>query len=708
MGRMIQRLLICLLIILKELNTLEADCSCTSTSRCTCIGMGLTSIPQTLPTSISHLELTRNQITKANELLRYRNLVYVTLRENRIRNLDPFPHLPLLTSLSIEFNQITKIHSATTDVACQKSDVNNLRKLLEDHFSTNRHHVTNPAGKTAAKKFVSDTFRSYGLITWEWNFQGENKYTGTNIFAMWPGRNTGTGLDRPICLTADLDTDKNRPGRDDNGSGMAAVLEAARLITSETCIQDNTIFFAIFDFEEPTAGPDGACAAGACGSKEFNDYVVQPYLAITKVDPDQWSGIITLDSILNYNSSAMAQQIPQEDLFKEAPGLTNLYQSIKANDQKGDFIAVLYRTEGDYTLHSKFDKQWTAEGNPQYKILSGGIPYKNITDIIDAQEGKYWQLYKYLLEHDVYSFWKKNVDIPAITVSDSGDPRQREKPWGEVRPGDNMELTPDRLQFLKKTTDVVTEVIRDMAGTRQQCRDPTSEAPSGFSSGLSLSGELTLDPGKTETFTLKVSSFTSTGIVKATLSGPSWTLDFEGVGGSSLALPVILSLASGILVTALTAWCIVKRRSGYEGSEHPVDTSKRLWNEWSKRMTLKLLTTAVAILMTATTEVTCQKSDVNNLRKLLEDHFSTNRHHVTNPAGKTAAKKFVSDTFRSQYGLITWEWNFQGENKVLALPVILSLAGGILVTALTAWCIVKRRRGYEGVQKPLLGNEGKP
>ncbi|XP_035663156.1 uncharacterized protein LOC118406875 [Branchiostoma floridae] len=540
---------------------------------------------------------------------------------------------------------VALLTAATTDVSCQKSDVNNLRKLLEDHFSTNRHHVTNPAGKTAAKKFVSDTFRSYGLITWEWNFQGENKYTGTNIFAMWPGRNTGTGLDRPICLTADLDTDKNRPGRDDNGSGMAAVLEAARLITSETCIQDNTIFFAIFDFEEPTAGPDGACAAGACGSKEFNDYVVQPYLAITKVDPDQWSGIITLDSILNYNSSAMAQQIPQEDLFKEAPGLTNLYQSIKANDQKGDFIAVLYRTDGDYTLHSKFDKQWTAEGNPQYKILSGGIPYKNITDIIDAQEGKYWQLYKYLLEHDVYSFWKKNVDIPAITVSDSGDPRQREKPWGEVRPEDNMELTPDRLQFLKKTTDVVTDVIRDMSGTRQQCRDPTSEAPSGFSSGLSLSGELTLDPGKTETFTLKVSSFTSTGIVMATLSGPSWTLDFEG---------------------------------RYDGDTH-----------------LLMLRPKAVVGDITSKPLVCGMT--GNLEELSDGVLYS---------GRLEGRCSLTE---EEYGYVTFVLYSGGVGgSSLALPVILSLASGILVTALTAWCIVKRRRGYEGVQKPLIGNEGKP
>ncbi|KAI8488550.1 Bax inhibitor 1, partial [Branchiostoma belcheri] len=46
-----------LLIILKEPNMPESGCSCESSSRCKCRNLGLTSIPQNLPTSISELDL---------------------------------------------------------------------------------------------------------------------------------------------------------------------------------------------------------------------------------------------------------------------------------------------------------------------------------------------------------------------------------------------------------------------------------------------------------------------------------------------------------------------------------------------------------------------------------------------------------------------------------------------------------------------------
>ncbi|CAH1250284.1 Hypp9030 [Branchiostoma lanceolatum] len=534
--------------------------------------------------------------------------------------------------------------AATTNVVCQKSDVNNLRKLLVDHFSNNRHHVTNPAGKTAAAKFVSDTFRSYGLLTWEWPFQAENGYTGTNIFGMWPGRNTGRILDRPVCLTADLDTDKGRPGRDDNGSGMAALLEAARLITSQSCIQDHTIFFGVFDLEEKSGGSDGACAEGHCGSKEFSDAFIQTYLQFIKQDPDQWGGFITLDSILNYNSSAMAQTIPDEDTFKEAPGLTNVYQSVKANNQKGDFIFVAYRTNGDSKLHYLFDKAWAAEDNPQYKILSAGIPYKNITAIIDAKEGPYWQVYDNIVGHDVFSFWKENNDIPSIMLSDTGVIRQREKDWGAVEPADNMDLTQDRLQFLKKTTDVVTDMIRGMAVTRQECRDPMSEAPSGFNSGLSLSGELTLGQDDTRIYTFKVSSFTSSGIAKATLSNSSWSLDFEGRFDGD----------NHVLVLRPT----------------PIDTA------------------------ISPAPLVCNME--GSLEELSGGVLYTGRLY----GGCGVNGDVIGDGTFVTFVL----YNGDAGGSSVALPVILSLASGILVTALAAWFIVKRRRGYEGVQGPLLGN----
>ncbi|XP_019632960.1 PREDICTED: uncharacterized protein LOC109476467 [Branchiostoma belcheri] len=57
MGRKLRHVLIFLLIILKEPSMPVAGCSCEPSSSCSCIYLGLTSIPRNLPTSISKLDL---------------------------------------------------------------------------------------------------------------------------------------------------------------------------------------------------------------------------------------------------------------------------------------------------------------------------------------------------------------------------------------------------------------------------------------------------------------------------------------------------------------------------------------------------------------------------------------------------------------------------------------------------------------------------
>eukprot|EP00058_Branchiostoma_floridae_P000582 XP_002586070.1 hypothetical protein BRAFLDRAFT_108255 [Branchiostoma floridae] len=118
MGRKLRHLLMFLLIILKEPNMPEADCSCAPSSRCYCVNMGLTSVPQNLPTSIEYLlHLDDNNITKIQpgafaNLLR---LELLFLASNQITMIQPgaFVHLPRLRVLSLPYNQLTMIHAYT-------------------------------------------------------------------------------------------------------------------------------------------------------------------------------------------------------------------------------------------------------------------------------------------------------------------------------------------------------------------------------------------------------------------------------------------------------------------------------------------------------------------------------------------------------------------------------------------------------------------
>lgn len=71
-----------------------------------------------------------------------------------------------------------------------------------------------------------------------------------NIIGILPGENWGTPDDRPVVLGAHMDTVPGTPGFDDNGSGLAALVEAARVLATCGCSFQHSIFFVAFDLEE--------------------------------------------------------------------------------------------------------------------------------------------------------------------------------------------------------------------------------------------------------------------------------------------------------------------------------------------------------------------------------------------------------------------------------------------------------------------------
>ncbi|XP_078674643.1 uncharacterized protein LOC144912786 [Branchiostoma floridae x Branchiostoma belcheri] len=140
MERNLQHVLIFLLIILKEPNMLEADCSAScSPSLCNCANFHLTSIPQNLPKTISILGLKNNQITtiSQSEFARYENLIELDLNTNLITNIhnDTFSNLPRLQTLYLHINKITKIQfgSLSNLPELQKLWLNS-NKIIIIHF----------------------------------------------------------------------------------------------------------------------------------------------------------------------------------------------------------------------------------------------------------------------------------------------------------------------------------------------------------------------------------------------------------------------------------------------------------------------------------------------------------------------------------------------------------------------------------------------
>lgn len=118
-----------------------------------------------------------------------------------------------------------------------------------------RHHE-NEKLKNEARKDILNHFRKYKLTTLEQKFsakktrQTRNEFTGYNLIGIWPGQFRDTPKDQVILVGGHYDTVKGTTGIDDNGSGIVALLELARMIGETRPVLNHTIYLVAFDFEE--------------------------------------------------------------------------------------------------------------------------------------------------------------------------------------------------------------------------------------------------------------------------------------------------------------------------------------------------------------------------------------------------------------------------------------------------------------------------
>lgn len=107
---------------------------------------------------------------------------------------------------------------------------------------------------TAKERSLTRTYITTQLRKFGWRPQLEKYSTGVNIFAQRPGTDKTAGA---ILVAAHYDTVAGSPGADDNATGVAVVLEVARLFNSLPTAR--TLQLAFFDQEE----------AGLLGSQAF-------------------------------------------------------------------------------------------------------------------------------------------------------------------------------------------------------------------------------------------------------------------------------------------------------------------------------------------------------------------------------------------------------------------------------------------------------
>eukprot|EP00058_Branchiostoma_floridae_P021185 XP_002606675.1 hypothetical protein BRAFLDRAFT_72556 [Branchiostoma floridae] len=383
--------------------------------------------------------------------------------------------------------------SAFSGAADTTSSRSNLRALLTDRFSSTRHHVTGADAKRATAEYFIRTMEDYGMqIFMDTFLLSDRKIQASNILALWNGRQSNTPNDKPVLLAAHYDTQRNSPGVNDNGSGMAALMEAARVISSQPCLQEYTVGFVAFDFWEREDRNDAqsVCYEWGCGSRQWVTYSLMTYLE---------QSVLTRDT----------------KLANPTPGVTDIYRSSEADGFRGNFITSVARTDYDRTLYTAFQRKWNSLGDPQYKQYNALIPIKDVET--DGPKSPYWPVYRFLSYSDLWSFWKDNPDLKTMLLSDTAQLRGRMQQC-QHRPCDDMRfVTEENLGMLKKTTDAVIALALEFSNTRTSCRDPMSSAPASFKAGLTMEGTLEID-GNDLKFKLVVDAFKPSGVVRMTVS----------------------------------------------------------------------------------------------------------------------------------------------------------------------------------------------
>lgn len=217
--------------------------------------------------------------------------------------------------------------------------------------------------------------------------------SGTNVI----GVKTGASLpDERVLVAAHYDHIDGCPGADDNGSGVAGLLEVARVLAQAEF--DRTLVMACWDQEE--WGLIGS-AAYAQRAHDRGEQIVANYtfemIGVKKTEPD-------------------SQQLPVgiDLLFPDE------YAQLEDNEFRGDFIALVYDT-----AHSQqsVDDFVVAAGDVNLSAIGLGLSdaLKNSDLVADLRRS------------DHAPFWM--ADLPGIMITDTSEFRY---PQYHCRDGDDV------------------------------------------------------------------------------------------------------------------------------------------------------------------------------------------------------------------------------------------------------------------------------
>ena len=223
-------------------------------------------------------------------------------------------------------------------------------------FDFDSKHIAKPGNRRAAE-YLYNTYQSFGYEPEYQEFEARSALDGRTANVIATLRGTVTP-DVVYVLSAHFDSVEAGPGADDDASGIAALLEAARVLAEHPL--PATVVFASFTGEE----------AGLLGSREFVRRAVAQKTRIAGVlnnDTIGWTNDARLDNTIRYSNPAI------RDIEHGAAMLFTRLITYDARYFKGTDAASFYDAFGD-----------SVGGIGSYPVL-GSPHYHQASDVLEFE-----------------------------------------------------------------------------------------------------------------------------------------------------------------------------------------------------------------------------------------------------------------------------------------------------------------------------------
>lgn len=263
------------------------------------------------------------------------------------------------------------------------------------HVQALNYERSTVADRAQSRAYLRQTLESYG-----WSPREQTFAAGINLLAQRPGTEPRAGK---IIVGAHYDTVSGSPGADDNASGVASVLEVARLLGP--VVTPRTLEIVLFDAEEQ----------GLLGSYDF---------ASRPANLEDLQGVVVLEMV-GYTCKTPGCQSQPEGLPLTPPS------------EVGDFLAIVGDAE-----HLPLLQTFEQVRQPHLPaLLNLSVPLKGV-------------LTPDLLRSDHSPFWYQ--DVGAVMVTDTAFFRNPHYHQASD--------TPDTLdpQFLADTTQLVVNAVQQL------------------------------------------------------------------------------------------------------------------------------------------------------------------------------------------------------------------------------------------------------